>query len=167
MKKMGLALIIVGVLLAGTGVYMMTSDNNTNITSGREINIKTSQDNRTKDIASGTFENNQTSVSAGMESDTEPQKIEKENENGSTPVKSDPKEIGNAFENFVANLFADRSTFTVLEWNQGTTSTEGVYAEHDKNPDFRINQSFKKNGLEYWVECKYRTPDSNNQVTIK
>lgn len=51
------------------------------------------------------------------------------------------KEKRNGFEDFVANLFKDRSTFTVLEWNQGQTSSEGVYAENDKNPDFKIEHN--------------------------
>ncbi|MBD5421440.1 MAG: hypothetical protein HDR49_00200 [Bacteroides sp.] len=71
--------------------------------------------------------------------------------------KPSPKEIGNDFENYIANLFKDKHLFNVIEWNQGVTSSEGVYAEADKNPDFKIKQSFGKNGLTYWVECKYRS----------
>ena len=52
--------------------------------------------------------------------------------------KTTNKEIGNEFENTVANLFTNRGLFTVLEWNQGQTSSQGVYAENDKNPDFKM-----------------------------
>lgn len=76
------------------------------------------------------------------------------------------KRVGNEFENFVANFFTNREVFTVLEWNQGQTSTEGVYAEADKNPDFKIKQEFGKNGLTYWIECKYRTHFNNRGAII-
>lgn len=78
----------------------------------------------------------------------------------------DAKEKGNQFENYVANLFKDKKLFKVLEWNQGQTSSEGVYAENDKNPDFKIKQDFKKSGLTYWVECKFRSKTNDGNFTI-
>lgn len=67
------------------------------------------------------------------------------------------KQKGNHFEDFVANLFKNRKVYSVLEWNQGQTSSEGVYAENDKNPDFKIQQTLSDGfKLVYWVECKYR-----------
>lgn len=83
-----------------------------------------------------------------------------------TAAPASPKEKGNEFENVVANIFKDRDVFSVLEWNQGVTSSEGVYAEADKNPDFKIKQSFEGKDLTYWVECKYRSSASGS-VLIK
>ena len=79
---------------------------------------------------------------------------------------TEAKKTGNAFENYVANLFADRQLFRVLECHQGQTSSEGVYAENDTDPDFRILQTFGKNGLEYWVECKYRSRFKDNEIKV-
>lgn len=83
-----------------------------------------------------------------------------------TSMKDDAKEKGNQFENYVANLFKNRKLFQVLEWNQGQTSSEGVYAENDKNPDFKIKQDFRKSGLIYWVECKFRSKTDKGNFTI-
>lgn len=66
------------------------------------------------------------------------------------------KEKGNLFEGFVADCFNDKSIFTLLEWNQGTTSPTGVYAKSNENPDFHIQQIFSSNfKIDYYVEAKY------------
>lgn len=78
------------------------------------------------------------------------------------------KAVGNDFENFVANLFSVRDTFKVLEWNQGQTSTDGVYAEQNKRPDFKIRQTLDNGSkIYFWVECKYRSALFNNAITVK
>lgn len=81
-------------------------------------------------------------------------------EKAEAPAPQPPtaKEKGNLFEDYVANLFKDSEVFTVLQWNQGQTSSEGVYAKADENPDFMIEQTLKDGfKLTYWVECKYRS----------
>ncbi|MDE5877330.1 MAG: hypothetical protein K2H47_07540 [Muribaculaceae bacterium] len=68
------------------------------------------------------------------------------------------KEKGNQFENYVANCFKNRNIFSVLEWHQGPTSSEGVYGINCLNPDFKIRHKFRDNfNVVYWVECKYRS----------
>lgn len=80
-------------------------------------------------------------------------------ENGNTKQKNnnqlDPKEIGNDFEGFVADVLKANG-IRLKEWNQGTTSPEGAYAENELNPDFRVIQKSDRGSLEYWIECKYR-----------
>lgn len=73
----------------------------------------------------------------------------------------DAKGVGNMFEDFVANLFKNSNIFVVKEWNKGSTSSEGVYAEQDKKPDFKICQNFNGRELVYWIECKYRSKTSD------
>ncbi|MDE6669895.1 MAG: hypothetical protein K2K26_09480, partial [Muribaculaceae bacterium] len=68
------------------------------------------------------------------------------------------KEKGNQFEDYVANCFKNRNIFSVLEWHQGPTSSEGVYGINCLNPDFKIRHKFRDNfNVVYWVECKYRS----------
>lgn len=68
------------------------------------------------------------------------------------------KQKGNMMEDFVANLFSNSSNITILEWNQGTTSSQGAYGLNELNPDFRIRQKVRDDfDLTYWVECKYRS----------
>lgn len=71
-------------------------------------------------------------------------------------IKPDPKETGNAFESFAADLMTSQG-FRLIEWNQGQTSTGGAWAEDSLKPDFRV--SIEENGLslEFWIECKYRS----------
>lgn len=73
-----------------------------------------------------------------------------------TVSETDPKEIGNDFEGYIADMLKANS-IVLKEWNQGTTSPEGAYAENELNPDFRVIQKSDRGSLEYWVECKYRT----------
>lgn len=160
MKKMGYILIAVGVIIMIIGIVMVARpSNNTVVYNLFPQNSQSSAARQAPshtDIASTAYRDRQQQMPAATPAPTA--------ENASL---TDPKQIGNAFENFIANLFADKSTFKVLEWNQGTTSTEGVYAENDKNPDFKINQTFKKSGLEYWVECKYRSQPDDGTILIK
>lgn len=172
MKKMGIVLIVIGIAIALTGLVMVAhqSENKETV-----VDVATPRNDYAvgKTVESVPVSHPVPVAKSHMKSDseqdphndapdTEPLK-EKEEEK----TLRDSKEVGNAFENFVANFFTDRSTFKVLEWNQGTTSSQGVYAEHDKNPDFRINQSFRKSGLEYWVECKYRSRNEDGHILIK
>lgn len=71
-------------------------------------------------------------------------------------VKADPKEIGNAFESFVADLMTSQG-FRLIEWNQGQTSAGGAWAEDSLKPDFRVSIEEKGLSLEFWIECKYRS----------
>lgn len=167
MKKMGYILIAVGIIILIIGVVMVAKPNqatgisNTTTQIFQEAPKPQSSEPIPESAPTATYsEDKSTSDNKLSESDN----IDLKN---TAEVKNDPKEIGNAFENFIANLFTDKSTFTVLEWNQGTTSTRGVYAENDKNPDFRIKQAFRKSGLEYWVECKYRTLHDDGIILIK
>lgn len=68
------------------------------------------------------------------------------------------KEKDNQFEDYVANCFKNRNIFSVLEWHQGSTSSEGegVYGVNSLNPDFKIRHKFRDNfNVIYWIECKY------------
>ncbi len=80
------------------------------------------------------------------------------------------KEKGNQFEDYIANCFKNRNIFTVLEWHQGITSSEGVYGIDSLNPDFKIRHKFRPNfNVVYWIECKYRSaaPIIFNEYQLK
>ena len=61
---------------------------------------------------------------------------------------------GNDFEGYVADILKANG-IRLKQWNQGTTSPEGAYADNELNPDFLVMH--KDDRLEYWVECKYRS----------
>lgn len=94
-------------------------------------------------------------------------------ENTTTPDKpvaeiNDSKAKGNDFEGYVANIFKDRSVFSVKNWYQGVTSSDGVYAESNLNPDFEIEQKFSEDfKVRYWIECKYRSFFKDGKVDIE
>lgn len=78
------------------------------------------------------------------------------------------KAKGNGFEDYVANLFKDKAVFTVKNWYQGVTSSEGVYAESNMNPDFEIEQKLSDNfNVRYWIECKYRKRFKDGLIEIE
>lgn len=69
-----------------------------------------------------------------------------------------PKEKGNQFESFIADLFTEKNGFKLIEWNQGTTSPGGNYAENELKPDFYIQRNKEhRKPLTFWLECKYLT----------
>lgn len=80
---------------------------------------------------------------------------------------NEAKAKGNDFEGYVANIFKDRSVFSVKNWYQGVTSSDGVYAESNLNPDFEIEQKFTENfKVKYWIECKYRSSFKDGKINI-
>lgn len=86
---------------------------------------------------------------------------------GNSPLSDEAKAKGNSFEDFVANIFKDRSVFRVKNWYQGVTSSEGVYAESNLNPDFEIEQTLRDNfKVKYWIECKFRSSFKNGELDI-
>lgn len=81
---------------------------------------------------------------------------------------NEAKAKGNDFEGFVANIFKDRSIYTVKNWYQGVTSSDGVYAESNLNPDFEIEQKFSEDfKVRYWIECKYRSSFKDGKLNIE
>lgn len=72
------------------------------------------------------------------------------------------KEKGNQFENYIADLFNEKNGFKLLEWNQGSTSPSGNYAENELKPDFHIRRNLiKRKPYTFWLECKYRSNINN------
>lgn len=70
--------------------------------------------------------------------------------------QKDYKQIGNDFEGYIADLLKANG-IRLKQWNQGTTSPEGAYAENELNPDFLVSHKSGNIDLEYWIECKYRS----------
>ena len=158
MRKMGSVLISIGVICLIAGImFLCVPSKSKNISNS----VRSNQSSAISSINNGEDKNMSAKglSGEGYTDKTREKNVECGNyeQSEGSNKKTTNKEIGNEFENTVANLFSDRGLFTVLEWNQGQTSSQGVYAENDKNPDFKIKQVFKKSGLTYWVECKYRS----------
>ncbi|MBD5185150.1 MAG: hypothetical protein HDS92_00930 [Bacteroidales bacterium] len=71
-------------------------------------------------------------------------------------AKDDSKSKGNDFEDYVANILKANS-ITIKEWNKGTVTYEGAFGENALNPDMFAVDKETKLGLEYWIECKFRS----------
>ena len=150
---MGILLIVVGAALLICGIVMVSTNNASTKPSQPKVVVaeKHVQDSMT---ASAPAQPMQPAIEIGEIGESKDAELSK-------------KEKGNQFENFVANCFTDRNIFRVLEWNQGTTSTEGVYAESNVNPDFKIKHKFSDSfECTYWVECKYQTRRNNGALTF-
>lgn len=154
--KMNIVLIVAGSLLLVAGIVLTVfpvKSNNQDI-------------NQEKEIVSYKVGNPQIRPSEAAINMTEPQSSHTAapahaNAEASAEVKeesktTDPKQTGNDFEGFVADMLKANG-IALKEWNQGTTSPEGAYAENELNPDFRVIQKSERGSLEYWVECKYRS----------
>lgn len=95
------------------------------------------------------------------------QKVNSTTPDSNSYMIDEAKAKGNCFEDYVANIFKDRSVFRVKNWYQGVTSSEGVYAESNLNPDFEIEQTLYDNfRVKYWIECKYRSAFKNGELDI-
>lgn len=160
---MNIALIIIGVLLVAVGVIRMVNESSKEeATTVHTFNVAPKPTPEVRVVEREVVKYVEIPAQQTAPTQSEPQ---------DQPAASElsAKEKGNNFEDFVANLFKDRSVFSVLEWNQGQTSSEGVYAENDKNPDFKIQQTLADGfKLTYWVECKYRNHfDGSDCIVIK
>lgn len=97
----------------------------------------------------------QASTEASTESKPEP-----------ASTADDPKKKGNDFEGFVADVLASGG-IRLKQWNQGSTSPGGVYAENELNPDFLVEHPSDKRTLTYWVECKWRAQIPKTGFTLE
>lgn len=140
--RMGIFIMVIGIVITVVGAVLTFSGRETEKGKHREQITKTQ------------------SVSPRKE----PVKIEnpakredaKQSNGEKSIVKEDPKQKGNSFEGFVADILKS-SSCRLLEWNQGTTSPSGAYGENELNPDFKVLQSARGSHLKYWLECKYRS----------
>lgn len=85
-----------------------------------------------------------------------PQETMLTQEEAKPEVKEDPKEKGNKFEDYVANILKDNS-IRIKEWNKGSVTSEGAFGENALNPDMFVADKTDSMNLEYWIECKFRS----------
>lgn len=71
-------------------------------------------------------------------------------------VIDENKQKGNDFEDYVANVL-NANSLTIKDWNKGTVTEDGAFGENALNPDMFVVDKETKIGLEYWMECKYRS----------
>lgn len=87
--------------------------------------------------------------------DISPDNPQAQVETGKVEETTGPKQKGNLFEGHVADILKANG-IRLKQWNQGTTSPEGAFAENELNPDFFVSQKSDRGQLDYWIECKYR-----------
>ena len=149
---MGTILIFVGVIfiVAGAGLLVADKVKNKSVPEIRDTQAENKR-NFEKKISPAEPE----LAVVGSPEPREDASITKVNE--STDCKKpDYKAMGNDFEGYVADILKANG-IRLKEWNQGTTSPEGAYAENELNPDFFVSQNSENKPLEYWVECKFRS----------
>lgn len=146
---MGIIFIIIGAILIGCGFFFVFSDKEDKAVE-TSWNKKSSEDTIASQITDLSSQSAQTSQSS-QPCLSEVDEVASETEDASG---SDAKQKGNDFEGYVADILK-ANDMRLKEWNQGTTSPDGAYAENELNPDFRVID--KDKNLEYWVECKFRS----------
>lgn len=152
--KMNIVLIVTGSILLIAGIVMTVSHKDTEKlgVANAQNSISSSMDGETKQNGMR-FEEVSNGPVAGQVANNA---SNEEASRSDSDSKTDPKEMGNDFEGYIADMLKANSIL-LKEWNQGTTSPEGAYAENELNPDFRVIQKSERGSIEYWVECKYRS----------
>lgn len=148
--KMGIALIVVGIVAIITGAILVAKGNG----KGKEDVVVSMA---TKEAPSHELRE-EPKVNQPQQQVSQPAAIEAEKPTGEAVKQEEPKgakEKGNDFEGFMADVLKANG-IKITEWNQGTTSPGGAYGENCKNPDFKVEQPTSGNSIVYWVECKWR-----------
>ncbi len=136
---MGYALVIIGVLLVGIGVWMVCGSRNATIEEPASTNELVSEQKESNETSNEVDENN--------------------TENGLTEAE----EKGRAFEEYVVSHF-NKKYFTLKEW-RGDKYYEGNYAESNRYPDMEYEFSLGDKVVPFAVECKWRSKFKNKQIT--
>lgn len=137
-KKMGYALVIIGVLLVGMGVWKLNSSKNATIEESAPTNELVSEQ---KDIDAN---------------------LNEADENGTDYELTESEEKGRAFEEYVVSHF-NKKYFTLKEW-RGDKYYEGNYAESNRYPDMEYEFSLNDKIIPFAVECKWRSKFKNEQI---
>lgn len=146
---MGTIMIIVGAVLLGAGIIInLTSRGEKKVTEDISTDVNSSALNSKPRELQSQFPEEAQSVSDSV--------IENNSVTSEGIKEPDFKKMGNDFEGYVADIFK-ANDIRLKQWNQGSTSPEGAYAENELNPDFFVSHKDGKKPLEYWVECKYRS----------
>lgn len=161
--KMNVLLIIAGIILISIGV--------SRITAAQKVK-KTSEPKRevVHEVVREVVKAEPVETSSQTESKLVSDNQNKQKRNDNNDKTDDDnfeknKAIGDAFENYVANLLADWR-FTLLDRTQDAVSTAGVVAESSKNPDFHVQQKKGRSNIDYYLECKYRSKWWNGNVAF-
>lgn len=137
---MGYALVIIGVLLVGVGVWMVKGSKNATIEEPASTNEFVSEQ---KDIDAN---------------------LDEADENGTDYELTESEEKGRAFEEYVVSHF-NKKYFTLKEW-RGDKFYDGNYAESNRYPDMEYEFSLDgKTIISFAVECKWRSKFSNEWIT--
>lgn len=135
---MGYALVIIGVLLVGIGVWKLNSSKNATIEESAPTNELVYEQ---KDIDAN---------------------LNEADENGTDYELTESEEKGRAFEEYVVSHF-NKKYFTLKEW-RGDKYYEGNYAESNRYPDMEYEFSLNDKIIPFAVECKWRSKFKNEQI---
>lgn len=136
---MGYVLVIIGVLFAGIGIWMVCGS-------------------RTATIEETVSTNDHVSEQKGIDVN-----LNDGDENGTENGLTEPEEKGRAFEEYVVSHF-NKKYFTLKEW-RGDKYYEGNYAESIRYPDMEYEFSLDGKIISFAVECKWRSKFSNEWIT--
>lgn len=100
-------------------------------------------------------------ISSVVPHQSQPSEPEAQDPKQQEQVIDENKKKGNDFEDYVANIL-NANSLTIKEWNKGTVTEDGAFGENALNPDMFIVDNGTQVGLEYWVECKYRSYLTND-----
>lgn len=173
---MGYILIIVGLLIAGLGVAMISSGKELEAPStDGDVFVATISHDRSSNTTSRQSrisENGEDHRSAGsaVRDSNEPDRTQQKSEPGenvSGEAELSSKDKGDMFEDYVVNLLADWR-LKLLDRTQDKVSSSGVYAESCKNPDLHVQQKRGESKVDYYIECKYRSKwEDNGAVNLE
>ncbi len=138
-KKMGYALVIIGVLLVGVGVWMVCASRTATI----EESVATHE-----------------LVTDQKDTDANLNEID---DNNTDNDLTESEEKGRAFEEYVVSHF-NKKYFTLKEW-RGDKYYEGNYAESNRYPDMEYEFSLDGKTVPFAVECKWRNKFNNEWIT--
>lgn len=154
--KMNVLLIVVGIVMIAVGVGMSISGKNKENPSQHVDNSSVTADPAPARAA----------VPTAAESKPVPRTVIEHESVPTEEKKGDSKAIGNDFEDYVANIF-HKQGLRIREWNKGSVTDAGAFAENALNPDMFILDDSGDRKLEYWIECKFRSSIPSTGFELK
>ncbi len=137
---MGYALVIIGVLLVGVGVWMVCGSRTATIEEAVTTNELAVYEQK------------------GVDGN-----LNQADENGNNNDLTESEEKGRAFEEYVVSHF-NKKYFALKEW-RGDKYYQGSYAESNRYPDMEYEFSLDGKTVQFAVECKWRSKFNNERVT--
>lgn len=168
---LGITLIIIGSLMLLSGVFIYTSAKKELATVNTDVQM---EDLIQLAVADGILTKKEESKIRGLAEsfdldaekyiDIAVQRIENSEEDSETELIDVNKKMGDDFEKFVVQKFRNKH-FKLVHW-AGDKYVEGMYDETTQQPDILVELTTTKDTVQIWVECKYRSSVTNEEVKL-